>query len=147
LFSLRQPPPAGRTVRLQGEPSAAGPPPKFDQILIVDDIPRYAQRSLETISQFYENAELTVHITHTFAEAKATFTQHDIDLVILDQDLNDFQGDGAILLQDFQSQKPGITVLANSSEQKYNKILLRGGAKVALAKDARALRRWLAVNG
>jgi DNA-binding NarL/FixJ family response regulator len=77
----------------------------------------------------------------------ATFTQYDINLVILDLDLDDCQGDGAILLRDFRLRKPGITVLANSSEQKYNDILLKGGAKVALAKDTSMLRRWLTDNG
>jgi len=147
LFSLREPPPASRTVHLQGDSPATGQPAKFNRILIVDDIPRYAQNSLEAIRQFYHNSELTVHITHTFAESLATFTQYDINLVILDLDLDDCQGDGALLLRDFRLRKPGITVLANSSEQKYNDILLKGGAKVALAKDIRMLRRWLTDNG
>lgn len=147
LLSLRQSTPASRTVHLQGDSPSPGPPPKFDQILIVDDIPRYAQKSLETIGQFYQNKTITVYITHTFAEALATFQQYDINLVILDLDLNDFQGDGANLLQEFISRKPEITVLANSSEQKYNQILLKGGAKIALAKDSKKLRLWLTTHG
>lgn len=134
-------------VHLPGETSPPKPAAKFDQILVVDDIPRYAQASLDAIRQFYHDSELTVHITHTFAAAISTFRQYDIKLVILDLDLDDFQGDGALLLKDFRSQKPGITVLANSSKQRYNDILLKGGAIAALAKDVKKLRKWLVENG
>jgi len=145
--SLNQPPPASHTVYLKGEPSAGGRIPRFDQVLIVDDIPHYAQNSLETLRQFYADADLTVHITHTYAEALTTFQQNDIKLVILDLDLDDLQGDGAALLEVFRSQRPEITVLANSSKRQSNGRLLKGGAKAALAKDVRKLRRWLADHG
>lgn len=144
---LRQSAPPSRTFHLHGQTPQGGSIPKFDQILIVDDVPRYAQTALDALRQFYQNADLTVHITHTFAEALATFQQNDIKLVILDLDLDDFQGDGAVLLAGFRARKPEITVLANSSKQRYNEILLKGGATAALCKDVRKLRRWLADNG
>ncbi|MBU4151356.1 MAG: response regulator [Proteobacteria bacterium] len=134
-------------VRLTGTMPPDGKPPKFDHILLVDDIARNTQSSLETIRRTYEGYELTVHITHTFAEALAAFNLHDIKLVILDLDLNDMQGDGATLLKEFREKKPELTVLANSSEQKYNDILVKGGAIAVLAKDSRKLKRWLAING
>ena len=146
--SLRQPPVESRIIQLKNsEQLPRRHNPKFDHILIVDDIPGYAQDSLETIRQFYNNSELTVYISHTFAASLALFQQYDIKLVILDLDLNDFQGDGTILLRNFLLQRPKITVLANSSERRYNDILLEGGATAALAKDVKKLREWLADNG
>ena len=146
--SLRQPAAPSRIIQL----TTAGRlprrhPPKFDHILIVDDIPVYAQASLETIRQFYHNSELTVYISHSFAAALALFQQYDIKLVILDLDLDDLQGDGAMLLRNFRLQRPEITVLANSSERRYNELLLEGGAAAVLAKDINRLRQWLADNG
>jgi len=121
--------------------------PKFDQILVVDDIPHYAQAALEVIGQIYQDAELTVHICHTFAAAMKTFQQYDIKLVVLDLDLDDLEGDGALLLENFRLQRPDIIALANSSEQKYNDILVRGGAIAVVGKDARTLHEWLTANG
>lgn len=146
MSSLHHTPPKSQIVRL-GQKQTNAKPPKFDHILLVDDIPRNTQTSLEIIRQNYLNNELTVHITHTFAEALAAFNVFNIKLVILDLDLNDMQGDGAVLLKEFREKKPEITVLANSSEPKYNDILVRGGANAVLAKDARKLKRWLAKNG
>lgn len=146
--SLHHTPPKSQIVRIKGTmPPDGSHPPKFDQILLVDDIPRNTQASLDTIRKRYEDNELTVHITHTFAEALAAFNLYDIKLVILDLDLNDSQGDGATLQKEFREKKPEIIVLANSSEQKYNDILVKGGANAVLAKDARKLKRWLAKNG
>lgn len=121
--------------------------PKFDQILIVDDIAQYARTALEVIGQFYQYSELTVHICHTFTAALTTFQQHKIKLIVLDLDLDDLEGDGALLLQNFRLQSPDIIVLANSSEQKYNDILVKGGANAVVGKSARSLHEWLTANG
>ena len=145
--SFRQPPPATEVVTLKGNSSTQRRRPKFNQILVVDDIPRYAQSSLDALRQFYTDFNLTVYLTYTFADALNAFQQYDINLVILDLDLDDFEGDGENLLQEFLSRKPEITVLANSSEQRYNEILLHGGAKAILAKDTDKLSQWLAQNG
>ncbi len=120
---------------------------KFDHILIVEDIPRYAQASLDTIRQCYKDTDVTVYLSHTFAAALKAFQQYDINLVILDLDLDDYEGDGEMLLNNFRSQKTGITVLANSSEPRYNEILLAGGAAAVLSKDVRKLQKWLTDNG
>lgn len=145
--SLRQPPPATEVVTLTGNSPSPRRLPRYNQILIVDDIPRYAQASLDALRQFYNNFDLTVFLTYTFADALAAFQQYDINLVILDLDLDDFQGDGENLLKEFLARKPDITVLANSSEQRYNDILLQAGAKAILAKDVAKLNQWLANNG
>jgi DNA-binding NarL/FixJ family response regulator len=146
-ISIQQRPPAPRIVTMQGTSSPVSRTPKFDQILVVDDIPRYAQSALDALRQFYTDFNLTVYLTYTFADALNAFQQYDINLVILDLDLDDFEGDGENLLQEFLSRKPEITVLANSSEQRYNEILLHGGAKAILAKDTDKLSQWLEQNG
>lgn len=145
--SLHQAPPPSQIVRLCGPKTPNTKPPQFDHILLVDDILRNTQASLEIIRQIYYDNELTVHITHTYAEALSAFNVYDITLVILDLDLNDLQGDGATLLKEFREKKPDITVLANSSEQRYNDILIKGGATAVTAKDPRKLKRWLKKNG
>lgn len=145
--SLHHAPPKSQIVRISSATHPPGKTPKFDHILLVDDIARNTQTALETIRQFYRDCDLTVHITHTFNEALAAFNVFDIKLIILDLDLDDHQGDGAILLRKFRDRKPDVIVLANSSEQKYNDILVKGGANAVLAKDTRKLRRWLTKNG
>lgn len=145
--SFWQASPESLTLHLKPEDSRNRLTPKFDTILVVEDIPQYAQASLEVIGQFYKDAELTVHICHTFAAALKTFQQCDIKLVILDLDLDDLDGDGALLLKNYRLEKPDIIVLANSSESRYNEILLKGGAIASVGKNAKNLHKWLTDNG
>lgn len=136
-----------QTIQLKGKHNPGRQTAKFDHILVVDDVPSYAQASLEVLRRFYADVDLTVHISHSFASALAAFQQFDIKLVILDLDLDDAQGDGDVLLERFRLLKPAIVVLANSSERKYNEILLQGGAVAALNKDVACLQQWLAKHG
>ena len=140
-------PPPPRVVRLDCQKPRPGWEPRYQRLLVIDDLPRYTQDILETLRVFYEEASLTIHVAHTFADSLAAFKEGDIQLVILDSDLNDPEGSGEDLLKAFKSQEPGVVVLANSSEQRYNDLLLQAGATAALAKEQRKLRRWLTVNG
>lgn len=119
---------------------------KYKTIMIVDDIPRYADEVLKVLAEHFAAAELTVHIVHGYNAARAVFEANDIKLVILDHELEDEAGNGATLLQHFLHKKPDLVVLANSGKKNHNESLLRQGAVWALNKDPELLRQWLKKN-
>jgi hypothetical protein len=64
----------------------------------------------------------------------------------MDVDLDDEEGDGAILTQKFLTEKPEVSILANSSKRISNLKLTGLGAIESLGKKAEKLRTWLSDN-
>lgn len=116
---------------------------KYKTVLIVDDIPRYADASLQVLEEHFSAADLTVHIVYNYAAALTAFAENDIKLVILDHELEDEAGNGEMLLQQFLQKKPDLVVLANSGKKKHNERLMRHGAVASLNKDPDLLMQWL----
>lgn len=121
-------------------------PVVYNKILIVDDVPRYAEEALQTLREHFVFAELTVYLAYSYAAAERLFLKHDIKLVILDSDLDDDDGNGEMLAVSFLAKRPDLKILANSSRSKYNKKLLDVGASVAIDKNPKQLLHWLKVN-
>ncbi len=118
----------------------------YNKILIVDDVPRYAEISLSTIRDHFTFAELTVYMAYSYAAARQVFHENDIKLVIIDCDLDDEEGDGEMLTKEFLFKDPKLKILANSSRTKFNKKLLNAGAIIAIDKNPKQLLHWLKVN-
>jgi len=64
----------------------------------------------------------------------------------MDADLDDEDGDGAILSKQFLSQKPYLTILANSSSKISNLKLTGFGAIETLEKNPEKLKSWLLLH-
>ena len=120
--------------------------PTYDKILIVDDVPRYAQASLATIKDHFVAEKLTVYLAYSYAAAKQVFNDHDIKLVVLDCDLSDEDGNGEMLAREFIKKKSSVKILANSSRSKFNKRLLDAGAIESINKNPKRFLRWLKIN-
>jgi len=144
--SLERELPPGRS-EVVGNPAHTRLKMKFKDVLIVDDIETHAEAALRAFKDFYTQGFITVHIAHSPLQAREAFAAHDIKLVILDADLADDSGDGESLLREFLGGKPGLVVLANSSQARYNDRLIAAGAKAALGKDPARLAAWLRENG
>ena len=79
-------------------------------------------------------------------EALENYQQNQIDLVIMDVDLDDDEGDGVILTQKFLTEQPDLVILANSSKRISNMKLKGLGAIESLGKKTEKLKIWLLNN-
>jgi hypothetical protein len=74
------------------------------------------------------------------------FVNEDVNLVIMDADLDDDDGDGAMLTQNFLKERPDLKILANSSSRISNLKLTGLGALEILGKQPEKLKMWLLTN-
>lgn len=135
--------PRGHAVQHQGRPLPPGTVLRYPSILLVEDNPNTAREFIETIIEYYVCGSILVFVAHTFDAAVSFFENEEIDLVIMDADLDDEDGDGATLTQQFLSQKPHLTILANSSSRISNLKLTGFGALETVGKSREKLKSWL----
>jgi CheY-like chemotaxis protein len=138
--------PRGRVVQHEGQVLSGGKKLHYPHILIVEDIPARAEEFIEITKNYYVFGSVKIFIAHAYDAAVTFFTNEDIDLVIMDVDLDDEEGDGANLTQKFLTEKPDLAILANSSKRISNLKLTGLGAIESLGKKAEKLREWLSKN-
>ena len=146
VFSTGSVRPRGQVIELRGRNLPPGSDIRFAKILLVEDNPDIAADFIETLRQFYVFGDVVIHVAYGFETAGSFFSTVDINLVIMDADLDDEEGDGVELTRRFCEQKPDITVLANSSSAISNMKLSGFGAAEVLGKDPKRLRLWLQTN-
>jgi CheY-like chemotaxis protein len=138
--------PQGRAFHHAGRVLPAGKRVHFPHILLVEDNPSRAEEFIEIIKDYYVFGSVNIFIAHTYDSAITFFTNEDIDLVIMDVDLDDDEGDGAILTQKFLTEQPDLVILANSSKRISNMKLKGLGAIESLGKKTEKLKIWLLNN-
>ena len=138
--------PRGQVIELRGRKLPPGRQLSFANILLVEDNPDIAADFIEILKQYYQSGEVLLLVAYGFDAAVSFFNTKPINLVIMDADLDDVQGDGVELTRQFCEQKPGITILANSSSTLSNMKLTGFGAQKVLGKDPKRLRLWLQEN-
>jgi CheY-like chemotaxis protein len=138
--------PRGRVVQHEGQVLSGGKKLHYPHILLVEDNPTRAEEFIEIIKNYYVFGSVKIFIAHAYDAAVTFFTNEDIDLVIMDVDLDDEDGDGANLTQKFLTEKPDLSILANSSKRISNLKLTGLGAIETLGKKAEKLRTWLSKN-
>lgn len=138
--------PQGQVMELHGRKLLAGKKIRFAKILLVEDNPNVAKDFIETLKQYYIFGDVILHVAYGYEAALSFFSTAAIDLVIMDADLDDEQGDGVELTQCFIDQKQDVTILANSSSALSNMKLTGAGATEVLGKDPKRLRLWLQTN-
>jgi CheY-like chemotaxis protein len=118
----------------------------FTRILVVEDNAQTARSIVYTIKQYYTFGEVSICLATCFRTALSFFAVQDIQLVIMDSDLHDEQGDGIALTEKFVVQKPGVVILANSSSRMANMKMESCGASESISKKEAKLRSWLLAN-
>ena len=146
VFSTGSVRPRGQVIELRGRKLPPGRDIRFAKILLVEDNPDIAADFIETLRQFYVFGDVVIHVAYGFETAGSFFSTVDINLVIMDADLDDEEGDGVELTRRFCEQKQDVTVLANSSSALSNMKLTGSGAVEVLGKDPKRLRLWLQTN-
>jgi len=136
-----------KIIHVKGEDAESNTPAKFDHILVVDDLERHTKNALENIKSHFHSNELTVYIAHTNLAALDFFKKYDIKLVICDLDLQDENGNGAKLIQEFRQIKPNVIILANSGKKRFNDMLIKAGADHIIGKSNHLFLKWLRING
>lgn len=116
---------------------------RFRHILIVEDNVDEAISLVKAIKLHYTAGAVTILIAFAHAAAVELFSEFECNLVIMDKDLKDEHGDGVLLTEEFLKQKPGLTILANSSDYNFNRELVAAGATGVIGKSPRQLRNWL----
>ena len=144
--ALEQEIPSARTL-VVGNPAHTRLKMKFKDVMIVEDVAEHAAAAVAEFEKFYTQGFVNLHLCHCGEQAREVFAAHDIRLVIMDSELPGTGGSGRRLTADFMAQKPGLVILANSSEKSSNQELMAAGAAASLGKDPRRLAAWLAENG
>lgn len=116
---------------------------RFRHILIVEDNVDEAISLVKAIKLHYRAGAVTVLIAFSYAAAVELFSEYECNLVIMDKNLKDEQGDGVLLTGEFLKQKSDLIILANSSDYNFNRELLAAGAIEVIGKSPRQLRNWL----
>ena len=138
--------PRGRVLQHQGHDLPVGKAIRYSHILLVEDNPDTAREFIETIENYYVFGSIMIFVAHAFDAALTFFANEEVNLVIMDADLDDDDGDGAILTRQFLSERPDLKILANSSRKISNLKLTGFGAVETLGKKTEKLKMWLAVN-
>jgi CheY-like chemotaxis protein len=138
--------PRGQVFQHQGDYLSAGKNIQFPQILLVEDNPNSARDFIEAIKKYYVFGSVKILVAYAYDAAVTFFDNEDIDLVIMDADLDDEDGDGAALTQKFIAARPGLTILANSSSRISNLKLTGLGAIGPLGKSTEKFNNWLLIN-
>lgn len=138
--------PRGQVLHHQGVNLPPGKRLRFVHILLVEDNPDTAHKFIATLEKHYVFGAIRILVAHAYDAAVTFFENEDIDLVIMDADLDDEDGDGATLTQNFVAARPGIPILANSSSKVSNLKLTGFGAVDTLGKNTEKLQSWLLQN-
>ena len=138
--------PRGQVFRHQGEYLPPGKVIRYPSILLVEDNPNIAHEFIAAIKNYYSFGSVEILVAYVYDAAVTLFDNEDISLVIMDADLDDAGGDGVILVQKFLAERPGITILANSSSRISNLKLTGFGAIGTLGKSTAKLNNWLSIN-
>jgi DNA-binding response OmpR family regulator len=112
----------------------------------VEDDTNAADNFIEVVKSYYVRGSVKIFVAHAYDAAVSFFENEAIDLVIMDADLDDEDGDGVSLTQQFLKQKPELTILANSSSKISNLKLTGSGAKETLGKNPEKLKSWLLLH-
>lgn len=138
--------PRGRAVQHHGRELPTGKVLQYPSILLVEDDPNMARDFIEVIKKYYTCGSITIFVAHVYDAAVTFFENEDVNLVIMDADLDDLDGDGATLTRQFLSQKPYLEILANSSSKISNLKLTGFGAIETLEKNPEKLKSWLLLH-
>ena len=138
--------PRGYTVQHFGSELGPGKSLQFKNILLVEDDTNVADNFIEAVKSYYVRGSVKIFVAHAYDAAVSFFENEAIDLVIMDADLDDEDGDGVSLTQQFLNQKPDLTILANSSSTIANVRLTGLGAKEPLGKNPEKLKSWLLLH-
>ena len=138
--------PRGRVFQHQGNYLSAGKELRYPRILLVEDNPDIAQDFIEVIKNYYVFGSVKILIAYAYDAAVTFFDNEDINLVIMDADLDDQEGDGASLIRKFLGERPETPILANSSSRISNMKLTGFGAIGSLEKSTEKFKGWLLLN-
>jgi CheY-like chemotaxis protein len=138
--------PRGRVFQHQGNYLSAGKEIRYPRILLVEDNPDIAQDFIEVIKNYYVFGSVKILVAYAYDAAVTFFDNEDINLVIMDADLDDQEGDGAGLIRKFLGERPETPILANSSSRISNMKLTGFGAIGSLEKSTEKFKGWLLLN-
>jgi len=138
--------PRGKVIEHMGSVLPVGKMIQYPHILLVEDNPNSADEFTKLIKDFYVFGMVTIFVAHTYEAALTFFKNENIDLVIMDADLDDDDGDGSILTRIFLTENPDLIILANSSRKISNLKLTGFGASETLDKRPEKLRSWLLIK-
>jgi len=138
--------PCGHTVQHQGNKLKPGKSLRFENILLVEDDSNRAEDFVDAIRSYYVCGSVIIFVAHAYNAAVTFFENEDVNLVIMDSDLDDEDGDGAALTRQFLCRKPDLTILANSSSKISNLKLSGSGAREILGKSPAKLKNWLLLH-
>lgn len=138
--------PQGKVIRHQGEPLPPGQTIRFPKIMVVEDNINIASDMAHAIQRHYSHGNVDIYLAYGISTAQAYFEQENIDLIIMDNDLNEEEGDGVQLTGKFKTARPEVVILANSSSTISNNKLLSCGAETSVNKSWKQLAEWLKVN-
>ena len=119
---------------------------RFPKILLVEDDAQTAQAVIDIIRHHYVYGHVTISFASCFTEALSFFTSDVIPFVIMDSDLNDENGNGAVLTEKFLLLRPKTIILANSSSRSANARMIDLGARASVNKNYAQLQSWLVEN-
>jgi CheY-like chemotaxis protein len=138
--------PRGLAVEHHGRELPLGKALQYPSILLVEDDPNIASDFIEVIKKYYTCGSIMIYVAHAYDAAVTFFENEDVNLVIMDADLDDDDGDGADLSKQFLSKKPYLTILANSSSKISNLKLTGFGASETLGKNPEKLKNWFLLH-
>ena len=138
--------PRGHAVKHHGRELPQGKALQYPSILLVEDDPNIARDFIEVIRNYYTCGSIIIFVAHAYDAAVTFFENEDVNLVIMDADLDDDEGDGAALIQQFLEQRPNLAILANSSSKISNLKLTGFGAIETLGKNPEKLKSWLLLH-
>jgi len=138
--------PRGRVLQHQGNYLSAEQEIRYPRILLVEDNPNIAREFLEVIKNYYVFGSVKILVAYAYDAAVTFFDNEDINLVIMDADLEDQEGDGAALTRKFLDERPETIILANSSSRISNMKLTGFGAIASLEKSTEKFKGWLLLN-
>ena len=134
--------PHGQAFQHHGKELESGKTLCFPTILLVEDNPAIAAKFLDIIRNHYVFGKVQILVAHTYKSAVTFFENEEVELVIMDADLDDEDGDGETLTRKFFGEKPGIIILANSSSRFSNLKLTSLGANDTLGKNTEKMKSW-----
>ena len=138
--------PRGHAVQHHGEVMLPGESLQYQSILLVEDDVNIARDFIEVIKNYYVCGSIMIYVAHAYDAAVTFFENEDVNLVIMDADLDDEDGNGATLTREFLNQKPNLVILANSSSKILNHKLAGFGALETLGKNPEKLKSWLLLH-
>lgn len=135
--------PRGQVFQHRGDLLPPGRELRYRHILLVEDNPDLARKFVDAINSYYAYGAVRIFVAYAFDSAVSFFDNEEIDLIIMDLDLDDEDGDGLLLTRRFLTKKPELIILANSSSKISNQKLTGSGAAGVLEKKTGKLGGWL----